>query len=272
MSSAMISRREWLIAFIIALGIVALMQIPYALGYVLAPSGIEYTGLLINVEDASYLSAIGQGMNGAWLYQIPFTTEQHEPVFIETFYLALGHLARLGNLSAVAMWHWARVIAAMVLFLVVFGFIAQWINSAEHRRLAYLIALLTAGFDWFRFPFDAPNVWEAVPIDRQVAEAHLFFSAMTYPHFGISIALMLVVFSFVVAMLNSAHGLERWRLALGIGLANLLLGMIYPFLIYLMCAVTGMFFLFLVWREKRIQWRLVFWCSVAFGFRASVLS
>jgi hypothetical protein len=268
MSGTAISRRERLIVLIIAFVIVAAMQTPYVLGYLLAQPGTEYTGLLINVEDASYLSAIGQGIKGAWLYKIPFTTEQHEPVFIETFYLALGHVARLCNLSAVAMWHWARVVAAMMMFLTVYGFIAQWIHSAEQRRLAYLIAILTAGFDWFRFPFDAPNVWEAVPIERQVAEAHLFFSAMTYPHFGISIVLMLVAFSFLVAMLIPAQPSNPWRLAVGIGVANLLLGIIYPFLIYLMCAVTGTFFLFLVWREKIIQRRLVFWLGVVFAIPA----
>jgi hypothetical protein len=47
-----ISRREWLIALIIALAMAALFAIPYILGYTLAQPGTVFSGLVMNPEDS----------------------------------------------------------------------------------------------------------------------------------------------------------------------------------------------------------------------------
>ncbi|MBI5029618.1 MAG: hypothetical protein HZB51_03770 [Chloroflexi bacterium] len=269
MQTNSISKREWAMAVGIALIVVILCQIPYVLGYVLAPKGIEFTGLMINVEDGSYLSAIGQGMKGAWLYHLPFTTEEHAPVLIEGFYLWLGHLARLFNLSAVTMWHLARGIADLILCVALFGFIAQFLDSTRQRIVAYLLAIFGAGYDLWRLPFDTPDVFEAVPIELRIPEAHLFYSALTYPHFAISVALLLMTFYFILQLFNSANQRVRpWCYAIGAGLGNLLLGFVYPFLIYLIVAVTGIYYMFLTWRERRILLRQTVLLFVAFAIPA----
>ncbi len=261
------SMREWLFAFLIAAILTALLQIPYALGYALARPGTEFTGLMVNVEDGSYLSAIGQGIAGAWLYHTPFTTEPHAPAFIEVFYLALGHLARALNLSAVAMWHVARVAADLILFLAVFGFISFFLDSPAQRRIAYLVALLSAGFDLLRLPFDPPSMFEAVPVDLHIPEAHLFFSALTYPHFAISVALVLATFWLLLRAL-SASGKTQWAYAFGAAVGNVLIGIVYPFLIYLMVAVMGAYYLFLVWRQHQVLWREAAALCLAFAVPA----
>ncbi len=259
-----ISQCEWILVIMIALSITALLQIPYALGYLLAHPGTEFTGLLINVEDGSYLSAIGQGINGAWLYHIPFTTEEHTPAFIEVFYLALGHAARILGLSATAMWHIARVVADLILFIVLYGFIARFLDAPEQRRVAYAFALLGAGYAFWRFPFDAPNVWEALPMELRVPEAHIFYSALTYPHFALGIALVLVTFAWLLRVLDDA----RVVAALGAGIGNLLIGIVFPFLMYLMLAVTGAYVLWLTYRQRKILWRTLILLGIAFAIPA----
>ena len=264
-----ISRSEWSFAVLIAVLLTAFLQVPYALGYALARPGTEFTGLLINVEDASYLSGIGQGIEGAWQYRLLFTTEDHSPAFIEVFYLVLGHLARGLNLSAVAMWHAARIVADFVLVLVTFGFIAHWIDSPQQRRVALLLAVLSAGLDLWRFPFDPANLFEAIPIDLHIPEAHLFYSALTYPHFAVGISLVLITFWLLLqTMLAREPSPRRWMFALGAALGNILIGIVYPFLIFLMATVIGAFALFLVWREKRILWREGAMLFIAFAIPA----
>ncbi|MEW5719875.1 MAG: hypothetical protein AB1817_14700, partial [Chloroflexota bacterium] len=263
----MSTRREWFVAILIALSVTALLQVPYALGYALARPGTEYTGLLINVEDGSYLSAIGQGINGAWSYHIPFTTEEHAPVFIEVFYLALGHAARVLNFSATAMWHAARVVAALILFVVLYGFIARFLDSPASRRGAYLLAILSAGYDLWRFPFDAANAAEAIPIELRVPEAHIFYSALTYPHFALGIALVLITFALLLRAMTQTEK-RRIIFAIGAGIGNLLIGIVYPFLIYLLVAVIGVYFLFLIWRERAMLWRAAILLCVAFAIPA----
>ncbi|MCX7841054.1 MAG: hypothetical protein N2559_16585, partial [Anaerolineae bacterium] len=193
-----IERREWVWAMSVAGTSIMLGLLPYILGYVLVHPGMEYTGLLINVEDGGYLSKIRQGIEGAWFYQIPFTTEEHAPAFIQIFYLALGHAARVLNLSATTMWHLVRVVADVILFIVLYGFIAMFLDSLQQRRVAYALAIFGAGYAFWRFPFDAPNVWEAIPLELRVPEAHIFYSALTYPHFAFGIALVLMTFALLL--------------------------------------------------------------------------
>lgn len=276
--SKTITRREGGIALAFTLFVTILLQIPYVLGYALTQPRTEYTGLLINVEDGSYLSAIRQGIEGAWLYRIPFTTEEHAPVFIQVFYLTLGHLAHLLNLSATTMWHLARFVADVILFVVLYGLIAPFLDSPQQRRVAYALAIFGAGYDFWRFPFDTPNVWEAVPMELRVPEAHIFYSALTYPHFALGIALVLVTFALLLRVLStlpmrdSDTSPRRLYAVLGAGVGNLLIGIVYPFLMYLMIAVTGTYFVFLTWQRRKILWRALIGLGIAFAIPAPLFA
>ena len=95
MAEKRITRREWGIAAGMALAVTLLLQVPYVLGYWTARAGTEYSGLLVNLSDVTYYVAMQLGMGGEWLYRIRFTAEPHDGAFLYTFYLALGHLARL---------------------------------------------------------------------------------------------------------------------------------------------------------------------------------
>lgn len=249
-----IGRREWLVALIIAVTTVALLIAPYLLGHRLARPGTFYTGLLINVEDGTYLSAIEQGRLGAWTYRNFFTVEEHDPVFIQGFYLALGHGARLLGLSAVAMWHLALAFFNLLLFLFLFAFISFHLLEPGQRRVAFLLVLFGSGFDLWRFPawFERTAALDAVPVTLRMPEAHLFFSALTYPHFiaGILLTVAVFWFSFLALGEGQSHG-RRWSLACPAAVANLLLAVVYPFLIILVTAVLGTYYLYRCWPLPR---------------------
>ncbi len=251
-----VSRREWSAVVGFAVALVVMLQVPYMLGYVLAQPGTAYTGLLINVEDGSYLSAIGEGLGGAWLYHTPFTTEPHAAAFLEVFYLALGHIARVFNLSATAMWHGARAGTAAILWLALFGFISLFLKNAFQRWTAFLFAVLGAGFDWAWFPWEQADALSAAPLDWRMPEAHLFFGAMTYPHYAMNIVLILAVFvALGYALSDAIPEQRRWLLAVGAGIGNLVMGLVYPFLIFLTAGVAGASYLYLTWRARKILWR-----------------
>ncbi len=251
-----IEKREWGTAALIAFGVTLLLQIPYALGYWSARTGTEYSGLLVNLSDVTYYVGIQLGRQGEWLYRIRFTSELHAGAFLYTFYLALGHLARMLNLDAVMMWHLSRAVIGFGMFMVLFGFIAYFIENPKWRLVAFVLALVGAGFDLFHLPFDAVDPASAVPLDLRMPEAHLFFSAFTYPHYSAAIALMLIVFWCALrgVLENAARG--KWiAFALGGALANVGVAMVYPFLVLLTASVLGVFYFFLAWRAKKILWR-----------------
>jgi hypothetical protein len=109
---------EWKIAIAIAILATIVLSTPYALGYAFAGPKTEYSGIVMNPEDSqSYFAKMLEGYDGNWLYTIPFTSEEHSPAFVGGFYIGLGHLARFLGLSLVAMWHIARVVPDLILFL-----------------------------------------------------------------------------------------------------------------------------------------------------------
>ncbi|MCX7841040.1 MAG: hypothetical protein N2559_16515, partial [Anaerolineae bacterium] len=60
----------------------------------------------------------------------------------------------------------------------------------------------------------------------------------------------------------------RFYTALGAGVGNLLIGIVYPFLMYLMIAVTGVYFVFLMWQRRKILWRALIGLGIAFAIPA----
>lgn len=256
-------KQEWSAAFAVALLTAFLLILPYIIGHLNARPGLVFSGLLVNFEDGTYLSAIEQGRSGAWLYKSHFTVEPHDPVFLEGYYLMLGQVARLLGLSSIAMWHISLFAANLIMFLTIFAFVSLFLKSRRQRFMAYLLALFGAGFDWWRFPawLEREAALEVVPIDLRFPEAHIFYSALTFPHFIAGITLILLVLGLTLYMLvTPLDGKKRWLLAVGAGLSNLLLGIVYPFLIFLPVLVIGCFYLYLVWsrthaNEESVSWR-----------------
>lgn len=261
-----VSRREWAIAAGIALAVTALLQAPYALGYLAAREGTRYSGLLVNLSDVTYYVAMQLGMGGEWLYRIRFTAEPHTGAFLYTFYLALGHLARAAGMNAEMMWHLSRAVMGFVMFLAVYGFIACFIENPNWRRMAFVLALLGAGLDLFALPFDAADPASGVPLDLRMPEAHLFFSAFTYPHYSAAILCMVSVFWCALRGLTEPLSPRKWLALAAVGaLANLALVLVYPFLIFLTAGVLGVFFFALTWRARKISPRNEFWVALFFA-------
>jgi hypothetical protein len=239
--------REWMMAFAVALVATSAMQIPYFLGYVLARPNTEYTGLLINIEDVSYYAIMRQGSEGAWRYHIQFTPEEHDPVFVYGFYLALGNLARTINLPIIAMWHLTRIVSTLLLLIIVFYFIATFLGDPFQRCVAYLLTIFGSGLDWVLFPWERFDIVGGAPVDFRMPEVHLFYSALTYPHVTMGIALTLVTF----LLWRQAIQTGKLRFAVLTGIVNLAIGIIYPFLIILVGAVMAVHWLYSLSRAKR---------------------
>ncbi len=262
------TRREWIMALVIALVATGIMQVPYLLGYALARPGTEFTGILINVEDYSYQEIMLQGYDGAWQFHIQYTSEEHTPAFLYVPYLALGHLARLLGMSVVGMWHLSRIVASLALVLAAFAFIAAFLRDRTERWVAFFLAIFGAGFDWSLFPWETFNIVGGAPIEFRMPEAHLFFSALTYPHFSLGVVLMLAAFHFSLRAFDQSD----WRFALGAGGANALLVLTYPFLIFLVGSVLGVYWLVLSWSARRILWHEAVMLVIAFAVPAPLVA
>lgn len=272
MSRNNIAQREWLIALGIAVTTAVIGMIPYLLGSSLVPEGSVYTHIIMNPEDAqTYWAKMLQGYNGRLLYTIPFTSEPHTGAFIGFFYNALGYFARLTGLSLVTMWHWSRTAAAILLYIITFRFVAEFFTDKSARWTAYLLAIYGSGLGWLLFVVGQSYWLGAFPVDFKQPGAHLFFTALTYPHIIIGTAVIL--FDILVLkkigdwemetgnwdlINNGAPGVHKyriWKYAALAGLANILLGIVYPFLIYIIALTALLFWLYLCWRSRTLLWR-----------------
>jgi hypothetical protein len=249
-----IASREWLIVLLVSLAATAIVSIPYILGYALPQSGTVFSGIIMNPEDTqSYFAKMLQGFEGHWLYTIPFTPEPHDPAFLGGFYLVLGHVARWFGITIEAVWQIARTASNIFLFVITFGFIATFLPDRRSRWIAYLLAIFGSGLGWLLFLLQQPYWLGAFPVDFKMPEAHLFFSALTFPHVALGTGLLLVSL-WLIYQVGREHE-KSWQLAVFAGITNLVLGIVYPFLIYLIALTVGIYWVVLVWRERRIEWR-----------------
>ena len=254
------TRREWLIAFIVALATVAVTLIPYGLAYLPAGDGRLFTGTVMNPEDAqTYFAKIYQGYQGKFLYTIPFTPELHNSAFVGVFYVWLGQLARVLGLSITAVWHLSRIFTDIILFLTTFAFISQFLTDRPQRWTGYLLALFGSGLGWFLFIIGQPYWLGHFPVDFKQPGAHLFFTAFTFPHITLGTAFILM--SIYILWLLGDSGLASQqrqpviRLVILAGLINTALGIAYPFLLYIIMVVTALYWVYLVYRTRRILWQ-----------------
>ncbi len=267
---ANISRKEWLWAIGVALATAVLTLLPYWLGRVTAADGRVYMHLIMNPEDSlTYWAKMWQGAQGAWLYTIPFTPEPHPGAAIGVLYVWLGQVARLTGLSLTAVWHISRVLAAFVLFVTIFGFTAVFLPERLTRWTAYLLALFGSGLGWLLFLSGQAYWLDAFPLDFKDPGAHIFFTGLTYPHIALGTALILFDMLALKAIgdhvLNGrATNRSIWTIAVLAGLGNLLLGIAYPFLLYIVAVTAVLYFLYLLFKLRTLPWLAGFQTALIF--------
>ena len=228
---------EWRPVFAISVVIVALSSVPYLLAYAVPPDHV-FAGVLVNPGDGnSYLAKMRQGLRGEWLFTLPYTAEPGAGVFLFTYYLFLGHLARWTGGSLDLVYHAARVLGGLALLLVAYAMVARCFDTRRGRLAVWLLYALGSGLGWVvvmlgGFP---PDLW--------VAEAFPFLSIFTNPHFGLATALLLLLVLLTVP--GFARPNTAWRRLVVVALLTSVLGLVLPIaLLNVGLILAGVF----VWR------------------------
>lgn len=237
-----VGRKEirWALAW--AIFIVGLSCLPYLYAWLSTPADTFYTGLIVNPYDGnSYLAKMLQGGRGEWLFHLPYTSEDHAGAFVYIFYLLLGHFSALVGLPWIWAYHLARVLGGLFLLLVSYYFVALFLNDVRERRAAYLLVGLSSGLGWLVAPLGMMT-----SSDLWIPESVTFYSIFANPHFPLAMALMLMIFAFVVKV-------RRVALA---ALCSLLLAVVQPFCILTVYAVLGVYLglCFIAGRERSSLW------------------
>jgi len=186
-----VSRHEWRWVIIASLIVVALSCVPFIYANVAAPSDHTFIGFIVNAQDGnSYLAKMRQGYDGAWLYRLAFTPEDGRGIFTFTFYLLLGHVSRLTNLSLVFLFHLVRVINGVFLLITIYFFSSLLTSNISARRWSFLIASFSSGLALVSLLAGRNDAKNFIPLDLFVPEADGFYSILSNPHFPLVFALM----------------------------------------------------------------------------------
>src|SRR5574341_1545843 len=117
MTPRTIEAYEWRWVYITGGLLLIVLSLPFLWAYATAVPDRIFMGILVNpIDGMSYQAKMLQGYNGSWLFELPYTPEPHTGVFVYTFYVGLGHLARLLNVEPILVFHVVRLVGGMFMF------------------------------------------------------------------------------------------------------------------------------------------------------------
>jgi len=228
---------------------------PYLIAWLATPPGMVFTGTLANHNDlATYLSAMRQGSEGAWLYQFKFSPEVWQPVLYLPLYMATGKVAGLLGGSLEVWFNLLRLPALMLAFLGLLFWVRQVFPGQAHRqRLAWLLIIFGGGISWLLWPLAS---YFSLPLssfpDLSMPEWTTVLIAVNPPHYLLGFALEAIAFGCVLRLMKSQRPLP-WALA-GMG-ASLALGLTYAYNAAVVVTVLGFYLLILGIQKRQVLWR-----------------
>ena len=226
---------EWIIATGMALAVLIVTSVPYLVGWAASTPERVFVGFVIDVEDIhSYLAKMQLGYRGEWRYHILFTSEPHSGAYLYTFYIALGHLARLMHADLVLTYHAARLVSGLMFLITAYIFITFFLARTSERLLAFILVCWSSGLGWLALLFTGSyKVGGITPVDFWLIEMYGYFTVMLFPHTCIALTCLLLIFAFSLRFTEEA----RWLYLLGAALATGILSSIHAFMV-LVVALT----------------------------------
>jgi hypothetical protein len=249
----LIISREWRNVALYALLLLVLTTIPYQLAWSQAGDEWVYSGSLFGREDTySYLAKMRLGARGIFDFYLFYTPEPHNsapliflpyilPGWIVGRFVSDQDPALIGALTSV--FHLMRIVFDALLIVVLYRFIAVFIESPRTRFVALLLATLGGGLGWLLIPTGE------LPPEFYIPEGFSFLILLGLPHLALARAALLGGFLLLfravespVVSQDSSRGLVT-RHSLLAGLCWLIVGLSVPFylsVLYVILAIWGL--------------------------------
>jgi hypothetical protein len=182
-------------AAVVALAVVGLSLAPYVVGGIVQTKDQVFGGFVFDLVDSnSYLAVMQQGMRGELRFISLYTPEPQQGVWMYTFYTLLGCLVRWTGLPLLVVYHGARAICSLLLLLIVYHFACFCLRQRAMCWTALWLTALSSGLGWL-----SEMIWPTMPdgtspLDFWFLEAYTFFSILTFPHFTLAWAALLIAF------------------------------------------------------------------------------
>lgn len=233
-------KRYW----VTSVALLVLLNLPYFIALAIADPSFSFGGFLLNpVDGHSYLAKIIQGQQGSWFFQLPYSAEPNQGAPLFWFYLFLGHVSRWTGLSAVMVFHAARVAASIALLAAIQGFFTDLFpDRPQTAYWAFVMAVMGSGCGWIA------SLFGEFTADLWVAEAYPFLAMYSSPHFSLGLALLV----WFAAQLRKA---QTTRSLIFLFAGGLLLGSVLPFGVVIATLLAfGSAFMSIVFHDQ-LKWQ-----------------
>jgi hypothetical protein len=256
-------KEEWRWVVVVTLALVFATSLPYVAAWITTPEGQHFTGLVFNPQDGnSYIAKMRQGLEGSWVFRLPYTPERQDGAPVYLFYLFLGHVARWTRLPLIALYHAARVIGGAAMLVTLYVLAARLSDDPDDRRAMFLLVALGSGLGWLVvfFGYQSADLW--------VPEAFPVYALLANAHFPLAMGLMVLIADCGLRiadckMQDARCKWREWRCGLGMAVAATVLGAIQPFGLVAVFGGLGVMLVAQAAREQAILWRAAIWVVVA---------
>jgi len=240
------TRAPWKAA-VIALAVVGLSLVPYIVGGIVQTEDQIFGGFVFDLVDSnSYLAVMQQGMRGELRFISLYTPEPQQGVWMYTFYTVLGHLMRWTGLPLLVVYHGARALCGLLLLLIVYRFACFCLPRRAVCGTALWLVALSSGLGWLSEMIGPTGPGGISPLDFWFLEAYTFFSILTFPHFTLAWAALLVAFWTALAY----DGNPRPGYLLAGGAAAFIATFVHPTLVLNVGGILAVYGL-VVWASDR---------------------
>ncbi|MFA6553535.1 MAG: hypothetical protein WCT27_03840 [Patescibacteria group bacterium] len=251
-----ITKKEWRLVLALAAVIVIVTAVPYLYGYFSAPAGKVYTGIhyLTPGDTNVMLSNIEQVKQGHDIFINPYTAEPQHRIYVNPFWLGVGWMAKIFQMSALLAYHVARSLLIFVFLFVVYLFLAYIFADSKRRVWAILVICTASGLGLFFNPFlfDVNRIYEH-PTDTWVPESVSFLTLYHSPHLIASVTLIVLVFLLMLI----AFDRNQYRYSISAGIAGLFLLWFHPFNGPTIFGVLMTYMLLVFLRDRKLYWGYV---------------
>lgn len=262
-SEGIIEASEWRWVFIASTLLVLLVSLPFIFAYTGSGLNEQFMGVLVNPQDGmSYLAKMYEGYRGSWLFYLPYTPEPQRGVALYTFYLALGHIARILSLPLLSVMQTARILGSLLMMVAVYRFVADWTVDVTQRRVTWGFAIVSSGLAWILLVFGhiSPDLLilpEAFPLQAAYTNAHFPWAIASIVWIGHTLVT-------AVAEPQRKPALDGHTISL-VG-ATLLAVMIAPFALLPIGIGYGALCGWLWIKRRTIPWREITWGGIVIVF------
>lgn len=218
------------------------------------PEGYTFTGVFVNVDDASvYFSAMRQGGESNWLFTPQFSPENMPSHIAYLPYLIFGKLQTFFGGSEF-IWYW--LLRQISILFVFWGlrFLLQTVFPDKPRlqATAWMLLLFGSGIGWLVFPLT--GLKPSITPDILLPEWSLMTAFLSAPHFSLGIGSQAFFFGLVLKVFSNVRKIQDH---IGLACLSILLGLVFPFLIPVNGLVIILLFVHKMVRERTIPWKII---------------